>query len=162
MVIQSHSVPFCLIQPMDVCCYQGQEQLAQLPLTIVMKDFNWLDLAQGFVKTMRNGTELLPLVQVQCTKIVCLVYSYVLEYINYRELHYTYTSIALYVYYPCIATSCGQLFDPVNGLVEFSSTTAGSIATYTCNPGFRLVGNDRRTCQNNRVWSGQEPRCQSS
>lgn len=40
-----------------------------------------------------------------------------------------------------------------------NSFTFGSIANYECNNGFVLVGDLRRTCQDNGLWSGSEPQC---
>ena len=37
--------------------------------------------------------------------------------------------------------------------------TPGSLATYTCNSGYELVGNGIRTCLASGVWSGTEPFC---
>lgn len=61
----------------------------------------------------------------------------------------------------CIITGpvqCHRLVDPENGDVKFQQSV-GSTAVYTCNRGFRLIGSDRRTCQKNGVWSGQQPTC---
>ena len=58
------------------------------------------------------------------------------------------------------ALSCGRLDAPDNGKVVISGTTPGSITTYSCNPGFELVGVSKRTCQNNGEWSADEPFCE--
>ena len=55
---------------------------------------------------------------------------------------------------------CGPLNNPGNGRVVLTGTTFGSTATYSCQKGFALVGSSTRTCQANRVWSGQAPVCQ--
>ena len=55
---------------------------------------------------------------------------------------------------------CGELDDPDNGQVSHDETTVGSIATYTCDPGFNIVGNMTRICQENGDWSGTEPTCE--
>ena len=56
---------------------------------------------------------------------------------------------------------CGILTAPPNGAVMLSDgTLEGSIATYTCNFGFRLVGNDERICQFNTTWTEEEPYCE--
>jgi hypothetical protein len=54
---------------------------------------------------------------------------------------------------------CPSLLDPLNGGVMWTNLSVGSIATYTCNSGFELVGNEMRTCQSDGVWSGEEPVC---
>ena len=48
-------------------------------------------------------------------------------------------------------------------MVTFDSVSLGSVATYTCDPAFSLVGEPTRTCVRigaNTVWSGQAPTCQ--
>ena len=48
---------------------------------------------------------------------------------------------------------------PSNGVISFTSgTLLGSVATYTCDLGYDLIGGDvQRTCDSNRQWSGTEP-----
>ena len=48
-----------------------------------------------------------------------------------------------YKYDYCIVftANCGGLLDPTNGQVSTSGTTEGSIATYSCNNGYHVVGN---------------------
>ncbi len=58
--------------------------------------------------------------------------------------------------------SCDRLTNPLNGQVQFSSSSIGSIATYTCNNGYNLVGSiHQRICRPDGEWSGEEPRCAS-
>ena len=41
-----------------------------------------------------------------------------------------------------------------------TGVTNGSIAAYTCNMGYQLIGEDQtRTCMSNGTWSGEEPTC---
>ena len=54
---------------------------------------------------------------------------------------------------------CGKLDDPEYGDVEFSSTTEGSKATYTCRKGYYLVGDSKRVCLYSKDWSGDAPIC---
>ena len=54
---------------------------------------------------------------------------------------------------------CGALDGPVNGDVSVSSTTYNSTATYSCNTGYTLTGDDMRTCMESGLWSGSEPIC---
>ncbi len=46
-----------------------------------------------------------------------------------------------------------------NGLVLFDSTYFESVASYKCNHGYVLDGPVNRTCQDNGMWSRQEPSC---
>eukprot|EP00731_Ephydatia_muelleri_P030228 Em0021g751a len=61
----------------------------------------------------------------------------------------------------CAAVDCGDLISPTNGAVSLIGTTLGSVARYTCNPGFRLDGDASRTCQSTSTWSGNQPSCNS-
>ena len=61
--------------------------------------------------------------------------------------------------YNVIVVMCERLLDIANGRVVLSGLTVGSLASYTCNTGFNLVGNSARTCQSNGFWSGVEPFC---
>ena len=56
---------------------------------------------------------------------------------------------------------CGRLDDPINGSVtfRFNLTTFNSVATYSCNTGFTLVGNISRICQIDGNWSDTAPIC---
>ena len=46
-----------------------------------------------------------------------------------------------------------------SGAVVLSGQTVGSSATYTCDEGFVLDGNETRICQSNGMWSLTEPTC---
>ena len=54
---------------------------------------------------------------------------------------------------------CPDLGTIDNGLVFFADSMVGSAASYRCSPGFMLIGNDRRTCNPDGLWSGTEPFC---
>lgn len=54
---------------------------------------------------------------------------------------------------------CGALDDPTNGQVEYSATTFGSVAEYTCSSGCDPVGDSTRTCTAEGTWSGSTPQC---
>lgn len=62
---------------------------------------------------------------------------------------------------------CNELTNPQFGIVQVSGSSPrvpGDVATYQCDPGFVLVGDDTRTCQqladNSADWDGLEPICQ--
>ena len=52
-----------------------------------------------------------------------------------------------------------MLDDPANGMVTWTSLTTGGVATYECDAGFELVGDETRDCQSNSQWSGEAPIC---
>ena len=59
------------------------------------------------------------------------------------------------------AVNCGTPSSPANGQVSHTSgTTFGQTATYSCDTGYDLMGDNTRTCQSTGVWSGSEPTCQ--
>ena len=59
---------------------------------------------------------------------------------------------------------CSVLDNPAFGTVSITGRTPGSVATYMCNPGYVLVGNRTRLCEELDVdaadWSGEAPICQ--
>ena len=58
------------------------------------------------------------------------------------------------------ANTCAQLSDPVNGNVrQPNPAPVGSVAVYTCNRGFNLVGSRIRVCQSDLSYSSQAPTC---
>ena len=67
---------------------------------------------------------------------------------------------ATYCYIFLTLTGCGTPETVANAQITGpSSLTVGSTATYTCNPGYRLVGNEQIVCQNNGQWTTR-PTCQ--
>ena len=56
---------------------------------------------------------------------------------------------------------CGDLSNPVNGRVVLQLTTEGSVATYSCNKGYKLSGSSTRTCGSDGAWTGDAPTCNS-
>ena len=61
-----------------------------------------------------------------------------------------------------IGLQCEDLDDPRNGNVKLTGTTVGSKATYVCDYGFILRGNQLRKCLSNGRWSGSEPFCKGN
>ncbi len=75
------------------------------------------------------------------------------------------------IIYTCIyicAVVCQELPPLTNGRIEYSpDTTApyqeGTNAEHICNPGFALIGNVTRVCQNDTlVFSGMPPMCEGT
>jgi len=65
-----------------------------------------------------------------------------------------------YQFKPIDFVDCGTLQNPNNGHVSLiDGTTLEANATYSCNSGFQLIGDNRRQCLANGVWSGGEPIC---
>ena len=58
------------------------------------------------------------------------------------------------------ALDCGVLSNPSNGMVTAFSTTFMSVANYSCNHGYLLMGVTSRTCQADATWSDDEPTCE--
>ena len=58
------------------------------------------------------------------------------------------------------ALDCGVLSNPPNGMVTAFSTTFMSVANYSCNHGYLLMGVTSRTCQADANWSDDEPTCE--
>ena len=55
---------------------------------------------------------------------------------------------------------CGPLLNPVNGTISLMRTTIGSVANYSCDSGFLLMGLSSRICEVNQSWSGDAPVCE--
>ena len=62
--------------------------------------------------------------------------------------------------YICTVVDCGVTTLPL-GQVSVTSTTFGSVATYSCATGYDLSGPDTRVCQDDGTWSGIELTCES-
>ena len=57
---------------------------------------------------------------------------------------------------------CPLLAPPTNGSVLVSGQTVNSVAEYSCDAGFSLVGPASRTCQTSGTWTEDEPDCSKS
>ena len=65
-----------------------------------------------------------------------------------------------YCVFLCTVVDCGNLLSPSMGSVTFSSgMTFGSTASFECDSGYMLVGEEELTCQADGQWSGEEPIC---
>ena len=56
---------------------------------------------------------------------------------------------------------CPRLRAPRNGKVSVKGRDPGDRADYSCNDGFRLVGVQWRTCQDDGKWTEEAPTCES-
>ena len=86
------------------------------------------------------------------------------KYLRKKRFHsmlWEYVQVDLCFSFVLTVVDCGSLADPRNGDVDFSSTTFNSKATYSCDKGYVLVGQELRVCQANGDWSGEAPTCRS-
>ena len=60
----------------------------------------------------------------------------------------------------CIPILCPPPLPVPNGIYLGNAFQFGSIVTYSCEPGFTLLGDRNRTCLAHRAWSGAEPTCE--
>ncbi len=89
-----------------------------------------------------------------------------------RELQFCSITLANYVF--AIAIMCPFLTTPVNGSVTYTSTSNGnssypfnSMAIFSCNTGFSLVGGNNRTCTGDGssttgTFNGVNPICEGT
>ena len=54
---------------------------------------------------------------------------------------------------------CGDPGAVSNARKTGNSFSYNSVVTYTCNPGYRISGSERRVCQGDGTWSGVPPKC---
>ena len=57
------------------------------------------------------------------------------------------------------AVDCGPLDSPANSRITLTGTVINSRATYSCFPGYELVGDETRLCSANGQWAGLAPFC---
>ena len=75
------------------------------------------------------------------------------EVMAYACLHGVIISITLTV------INCPALEHPERGLVSVGGNSTGSVATYSCNGGYSLIGSATRQCQSDGTWSNESPIC---
>ena len=78
-----------------------------------------------------------------------------IAYGTFNKMHTSYNIIKLTIY----LIVCGNLSNPANGTVSTIGTGVGDTATYSCDNGYNLTGNDTVTCQSSGYWSGPLPIC---
>ncbi|XP_074641309.1 sushi, von Willebrand factor type A, EGF and pentraxin domain-containing protein 1-like [Tubulanus polymorphus] len=59
----------------------------------------------------------------------------------------------------CLQIKCSHLQPIENGYVAFESLAVSQQVKYVCNDGYQLIGDKNRTCQNNKMWTGEAPTC---
>ena len=57
------------------------------------------------------------------------------------------------------AKNCGELALDDGSVVYSSGTTYNSVATYSCDEGYELVGDTTRQCGADGQWTGAKPQC---
>ena len=60
------------------------------------------------------------------------------------------------------AVDCGKLSPPLNGSVVGDKSTFPNQVEITCDKGFILRGERRRSCQANGTWGGETTVCEGS
>ena len=56
--------------------------------------------------------------------------------------------------------ACGALFSPANGTISLSNgNLVESIATFTCDVGYLMMGLSQLVCLSSGAWSGSAPTC---
>ena len=63
----------------------------------------------------------------------------------------------VHVFFLFTVVDCDALTNPANGQVSHTARTRfGETATYSCDPGYTLVGGSTRICQATGNWSGRD------
>ena len=61
---------------------------------------------------------------------------------------------------------CTELMDLVNGTITYNMDpmglrpVVGTVATYTCNPGYTLTGDNTTICESGGSWSSSAQTCE--
>ena len=113
--------------------------LDRKPFIPAIKDSNLLDSLPDHAHVMVNGQERLQSANVS---------------------HFYYKNATKSVLNSYVGINCGPLPHIANGQVSIApDTRLGSTATYICISGYKLDGEDKRTCET-EGWSGEEPVCE--
>ncbi|XP_014669248.1 PREDICTED: sushi, von Willebrand factor type A, EGF and pentraxin domain-containing protein 1-like isoform X2 [Priapulus caudatus] len=59
----------------------------------------------------------------------------------------------------CIKHNCSTLRPPIHGLVDVNGNAVGSVANFSCEPGYRISGVSMLTCQKDESWDNVTPEC---
>jgi CUB/sushi domain-containing protein len=79
----------------------------------------------------------------------------------FLPISFTFKFLSIHLPLSChfIAVNCGTEPNPINGQFSAQQTTLGSVAMYTCNTGYDLVGQESVMCQPSGEWSSSPPNC---
>ncbi|XP_022089099.1 E-selectin-like isoform X1 [Acanthaster planci] len=59
----------------------------------------------------------------------------------------------------CVPVTCDSIMEPTNGKKNVSHSHVGGVASFTCNEGYTLHGQDKLVCHENGTWTGEVPNC---
>ncbi|XP_013383226.1 sushi, von Willebrand factor type A, EGF and pentraxin domain-containing protein 1 [Lingula anatina] len=59
----------------------------------------------------------------------------------------------------CEVIRCSVPKAVANGMIMLNGYKVGEVAEYKCNNGYEIIGSAKRTCQNDKTWSGSDPSC---
>ena len=93
------------------------------------------------------------------------VYMMFSAYCNTCSMILNFSTCIVYMYIcnnniPTELVLCPEPNDPTNGTALWIHRAVGNIVTYTCSPGYVLVGASSRTCQENAAWTETAPKCE--
>ena len=57
-------------------------------------------------------------------------------------------------------SECPHPTSIINGTIYYTNTTYNATVTYTCDIGYRLIGNNTNICDDRGTWIGDIPKCQ--
>ncbi len=122
------------------------DQWVLQPDTVASIPTLWLECQWGLVGVMESGAQQ----QLQCVRVR-----------NGWMCNNVYVEC---VPVPIVIT-CSDLSSPTYGDIDYGGGSTNSrpvdtVATYTCNTGYTLIGGSTRTCGSDGVWSGFPPFCQ--
>lgn len=92
-------------------------------------------------------------------------------YSDFRDTIYIYRHSISYrvhcflfvikLFHSYTAVTCGLLKAPVSGGLDCSNSDEfGSICSFFCDEGYRLINGESRVCTEDHLWSGAQPSCE--
>ena len=164
---QLWTVAIWLTQLMAKLVLEGQHLDRQSP-TVVIQATTWWEALSAHVKPQECGLGVNLSVKVCCYRslsTMCMHTQTMLcsrMYVSCKIItsHWIHWASNIRIFLLTVV-DCGTLTDPANGQVSHTAgTTFGETATYSCDPGYNLVGDSNHTCRATGVWSGCAPTCQ--